>query len=90
MAKEKHPFRLYHEYVGKRLKKRWKPKPGMGGVHVEFKIGRDGNIHDLRIKDSCKDPEYDQAALDAVAASAPFKPIPPELTIDEFPVSYMF
>jgi TonB family protein len=60
-------------------------------VVVDFKIKRDGNIANFRIKQSSGDNRMDDAARNAVAAAAPFSPLPPgkEKTVDiDFTLDY--
>jgi TonB family protein len=71
--------------VSSKIKKNWHAPPTVKSVVLRWQIAPDGTISDLHIDKSSGDPANDKAALDAVASSAPFDPIPkgmPSLPIE--------
>jgi len=66
----------YINKVDKDLKSNWfAPKYG-NNVEIVFKITKQGTYKNLRITNPSKSIEDNQAAIDAVMYSSPFKPIP--------------
>jgi TonB family protein len=51
-------------------------------VRVIFRIGRRGEVSDVRVEIPSPYPALDSAALRAVYHSAPFPPLPPQWTGD--------
>jgi TonB family protein len=47
-------------------------------IVAEFTILKDGSLRGLKLAESSGDPDADQAALDAIATSAPFAALPAE------------
>jgi TonB family protein len=78
MAREKSELQLYHEYVGKKFRRAWKPVPGEKPVHVQFTVDAGGMIRDARIHTSSGNPAYDETALEFVRSQT-LKPLPNEL-----------
>lgn len=50
--------------------------PVQGSATVQFIIGKDGRLEDLRLLGSSGSPELDQESLRAIRASFPFLPLP--------------
>lgn len=71
-------FGLYLKDLNRRIKRAWFPprKQEMLVVIVEFSIGTDGRLSDLRVVRSSGSVPADQAALAAVENAAPFRPLP--------------
>lgn len=59
-----------------KISKNWNPPKEPKPVTVKWQLLPDGNIAGLRIDKSSGDPACDKAALDSVAMSAPFAPLP--------------
>jgi TonB family protein len=47
------------------------------GITVEFNIYPDGKLADIVIKEKCQYDSLNQAAIEMIQASSPFKPFPP-------------
>ena len=78
----------YMVEVSKKISKNWKPPKKLLPVKVKWQIARDGSIIGLMIERSSGDPDSDKAAIDAVAKSAPFAPLPEG--VDMIPMLYSF
>ena len=48
-------------------------------IKISFKTLPDGSVEDIKVLQSSKYEQNNQAALDAIADAAPFEPIPEEL-----------
>lgn len=73
-------FGPYMIELQRRIKRRWNPPRGNESKRVVlmFKISKDGRLLSLSVYKSSGVPEADQAAIQAVKESAPFRPLPPE------------
>ena len=86
-------FSAYMAELQRKIKRGWFPPraPGSIKTQVVFKIHTNGELSDLRIKQSSGIAINDQAALKAVESSAPFKHLPansPENVDIEFTFDY--
>jgi TonB family protein len=61
-----------------RIRRNWQPPRANHNKRIvaNFRIGRDGSLLSLNIQQSSGSPDADQAALNAVRASAPFRALP--------------
>jgi TonB family protein len=55
-----------------------------------FSVGRAGNLVGITIKQSSGTPLADQAAIQAIQVSAPFKPLPPNYRGNTIDVLFTF
>lgn len=71
-------FGPYMKDLQRRIKSNWYPPKGNESKRVVlmFKIAKDGRLLSCNVSKSSGLQSADQAALDAVKASAPFKPLP--------------
>jgi TonB family protein len=78
-------FILYYKTVQDQIKKSWTFTSGSNDLTatVDFAIGPDGVLHNLKIATSSKDSAFDDSVLRAVRRAAPF-PAPPEKFRDLF------
>lgn len=85
-------FGPYMMELQRRIKRRWNPPRGNESKRVVllFKIGRDGRLLSLKVHNSSSVLEADQAALQAVKESAPFRPLPPEYRGDDIDIQFTF
>lgn len=54
-----------------------------GWVAIRFVVHKDGSLTDLQVVRKSAIPSYNQSAIDALRASNPLPPLPPEVTIPE-------
>lgn len=96
----------YMAELKKRLDRHWKSQGIRSTkdhrVELMFYINRDGSLDvygqldrragepKVEVKRSSGNAQYDQWAVNAVLASAPFKPLPPELEYDVVPILFTF
>ncbi|MGE0199964.1 MAG: energy transducer TonB [Candidatus Melainabacteria bacterium] len=76
----------------RRIKRNWHP-PRAGNskrVKVQFRLARDGRLLDIDILGHSGDPSSDTAALEAVRASAPFRPFPSGVKEESLPIEFTF
>lgn len=71
-----------------KISKNWHPPKDPKTVVVKWNILPSGNVTALRIDKSSGDPACDKAALDSVALSAPFDPLPEG--VDTTPIQFTF
>ena len=78
-------FILYYKTVQDQIKKSWTFTSGSNDLTatVDFAIGPDGALHNLKVATSSKDSAFDDSVLRAVRRAAPF-PAPPEKFRDLF------
>jgi TonB family protein len=78
-------FAHYVSKAYKRVRKKWyaripaqarPPESKSGTVSVEFNVLKDGQIADMKVATSSGENHLDQAALESIAASAPFNRLP--------------
>ncbi|GHB45578.1 hypothetical protein GCM10007094_38760 [Pseudovibrio japonicus] len=63
----------------KRYPRREKKRKKSGVVHVSFAVHKDGSVTGIKLSRSSGNERFDQAALKAVEAAAPFPPFPPSI-----------
>lgn len=78
-------FILYYKTVQDQIKKAWSFTGGSNELTatVDFAIGPDGALHNLKIGTSSNDSAFDDSVLRAIRRAAPF-PAPPEKFRDQF------
>lgn len=76
----------------RRIKRNWSPPRGAESrkVMLLFYLSREGKVVKIETRKSSGDESTDQAAIEAVEASAPFKPFPPQVKEDILPVEFSF
>ena len=74
------------------IKRRWNPpkEDESKRVVLLFKISKDGRLLSIKIDQSSGNPNSDQAAIYAVKAAAPFRPLPPEHKDDYVNIHFKF
>ena len=92
-AKKDIDFGPYMNDLQRRIKRAWRPPRGNESkrVVVVFKISRNGELSDLRIKKGSSFEPSDKAALLAIQAAAPFARLPegaPNIVDIEFTFDY--
>ena len=88
---EDHSLSAYKRQLWVRIERR-KPRDihSPGTVVVTFTLGPDGSLLSARLDHGSGDAGLDHAAIDAVAAAAPFPPPPPGLTPSQLAFSIPF
>jgi TonB family protein len=86
------PLANYLKELHKRLKRAWSPPIGTktGCTEILFRLQRDGHLVVVKLAVSSGDNEADQSAMNAVARSAPFKPLPDEYLPQYLDLRYKF
>jgi len=69
---------MYMADVNRHIKRGWHPATSGGRLRtsVSFKIYADGNLSGLQLEQSSGSPQFDNEAMQAVQAAAPFRPLP--------------
>src|SRR5262249_49508160 len=85
-------FGPYIAELQRRIRRNWAPptEDRSKRVVAVFRISRDGRLLSLNIQQSSGSPNPDQAAIAAVRASAPFRPLPPNYRGHDIPVQFTF
>jgi len=76
----------------RRIKMNWSPPKGNESKRVVllFSISRDGRLLNVKVYKSSGIPTCDNAAIQAVQLTAPFKPLPPEYRGDSVDIQFTF
>jgi len=85
-------FGPYMRELQRRIKRNWHPPRGNESKKVVllFKVSRDGRLLRLNINKSSGLSDADDAALEAVKMSAPFRPLPPEYQGSDIDIQFTF
>ncbi len=85
-------FGNYMRNVQKKIKSNWNPPKGNESKRVVlfFKITKNGDISEYSVKDSSGVPEVDEAAIEALKASAPFDKLPENYKKESVDVQFTF
>ncbi|MEE3349466.1 MAG: TonB family protein [Candidatus Gastranaerophilaceae bacterium] len=85
-------FGPYMRDLQRRIKMNWNPPKGNESKRVVllFKIAKDGRLLSCSVYKSSGLPSADQAALAAVKATAPFKPLPVEYKNSSIDIQFTF
>ena len=85
-------FGPYMRELQRRIKRRWNPPRGNRSKRVVlmFKVSKDGRLLSLSVHTSSEKPESDEAAINAVKAAAPFRPLPPEYRGNDIDIQFTF
>ncbi len=85
-------FGPYMRDLQKRIKMNWDPPKGDKSKRVVliFKIAKDGRLLSCNVFKSSGLPGADKAAINAVQASAPFRPLPPEFKGAHIDIHFTF
>ncbi len=85
-------FGPYIAELQRRIRKNWNPPTADRSKRVIalFTIGKDGRLMNYRIKQSSGTQVADQAALAAIMASAPFRPLPVNYRENSIDVEFIF
>ena len=76
----------------RRIKMNWDPPKGNESKRVVllFSIARDGRLLNVKVHRSSGLPAADNAAIDAVKLTAPFRPLPPEFKGNSVDIQFTF
>ena len=85
-------FGPYMKELQRRIKMNWTPPKGNESKRVVllFSISRDGRLLSVKVHKSSGLPAADQAAIQAVQLTAPFKPLPPNYRGDSVDIQFTF
>lgn len=85
-------FGPYMRELQRKIKRNWHPPRGNESKRVVllFKVSRDGRLLSLRVNKTSGNGEADDAALEAVRMSAPFRPLPPEYQGNDIDIQFTF
>ena len=85
-------FGPYMKELQRRIKMNWTPPKGNESKRVVllFSISRDGRLLSVKVHKSSGLPAADQAAIQAVQLTAPFKPLPPEYRDSSVDIQFTF
>ena len=72
------PYAYYTNAIVKKIGRYWQWTNEFGRLKsvVFFRIGRDGSVQEVNLKDSSGDSLFDEQALRAVQLASPFPPLP--------------
>ena len=85
-------FGPYMKELQRRIKMNWDPPKGNESKRVVllFSIARDGRLLNVKVHRSSGLPAADNAAIDAVKLTAPFRPLPPEFKGNSVDIQFTF
>ncbi len=85
-------FVKYMDNLQKNIKKNWNPPRGDESKRVIllFKLDRQGNLLNVKVKQSSGSKSTDEAAIYAVEKAAPFGQLPIEFTGDSVDIQFTF
>ena len=85
-------FGPYMRELQRRIKMNWDPPKGNESKRVVllFKISKDGRLLSVGIHKSSGLPAADNAAINAVKLTAPFRPLPPEFRGNSVDIQFTF
>ena len=85
-------FGPYMKELQRRIKMNWDPPKGNESKRVIllFKIAKDGRLLNIKVHRSSGLPAADNAALNAVKLTAPFRPLPPEFKGQSVDIQFTF
>ena len=85
-------FGPYINELQRRIKRNWTPPSSDRSKRVValFTVGRNGQLLGVRIKAPSGSPAADEAALSAVRASAPFRPLPANYRGNTIDIEFIF
>ena len=91
-AKKNVDFAPYMNELQKRIRMSWKPPRGneTRRVVVVFTIHRNGEVSDIKIKESSKVAVADEAAIKAIKDISPFRALPAEYQRDKAIIDFTF
>ena len=85
-------FGPYMRELQREIKRRWNPPRGNKSkrVVVLFKVSKDGRLLSLSIDTTSGEQDSDLAAINAVKAAAPFRPLPVEYRGNDIDIQFTF
>ena len=85
-------FGPYMKELQRRIKMNWDPPKGNESKRVVllFSISRDGRLMSVKVHRSSGLPAADNAAINAVKLTAPFRPLPPEFKGNSVDIQFTF
>lgn len=77
-SEDKPDFGPYLKNAQNKIKKNWNPPKSNTSTRViaVFTINKKGNLMNIKISQSSKDPNIDKAAIKSIKSAAPFGPLP--------------
>ena len=85
-------FKPYMQELQRRIKMNWDTPKYSESTHVVtlFKIAKDGSLMNVEIKQSSGYSDVDQAAINAIKLTAPFRPLPPDYNANHIDIQFNF
>ena len=85
-------FGPYMKELQRRIKMNWDPPKGNESKRVVllFSIARDGRLLNVKVHRSSGLQSADNAAIEAVKLTAPFRPLPPEFRGQSVDIQFTF
>ncbi len=85
-------FGPYMAELQRRIKRNWRPprRNNSKRVILLFTIARDGRLLNLKVYKPSGERDTDKAAISAVQLSAPFKPLPRDVSGSSIDIQYTF
>lgn len=85
-------FGPYMKELQRRIKMNWEPPKGNESKRVVllFSIARDGRLLNVKVQKSSGLQAADDAAINAVKLTAPFRPLPPEFKGEKVDIQFTF
>ncbi len=85
-------FGPYMKELQRRIKMNWEPPKGNESKRVVllFSIARDGRLLNVKVQKSSGLQAADDAAINAVKLTAPFRPLPPDFKGDKVDIQFTF
>ncbi len=85
-------WKTYMAEVEKSIKANWHPPRAFRSnrIIVIFKIDKKGNLLDYEFKKPSKNKKANEAVIEALKATAPFKPLPKEYKGNSVPIEFSF
>jgi TonB family protein len=85
------PLSVYLKELHKRIKRAWSPPKGeTRTAEILFRIKHNGQLESIKLIQRSGNEESDEAAIGAIAACAPFKPLPDVITNEYLDLEYTF
>lgn len=85
------PIADYLKEVHRVIKRAWTPPRGEPRTaEILFRIRPGGELCSIRLVRSSGSPDADEAAMNAISACSPFKPLPPQLKLSFLDLQYTF
>jgi len=92
IQKEEVDFYPYMNELKRRIKKDWYPPKGKESLKIVllFRVEKNGKLGNINVVKSSGDTLADKAAINAVRAAAPFRPLPAEFRGQSIDIQFYF